>query len=398
MTDRLYYTDCYLRDFTAHVTEVADDGRRVYLDRTAFYPESGGQAADRGWINGVAVEDVQEDEDGRIAHLLAAPLTSADAACRIDWERRYDLMQQHSGQHLLSAVCANEFGWATVSVHLGDTVSTVDLETAALSPELLARLERRVNELAWENRPLRIEFADAAGELNLRKASARAGTLRIVSIEGLDRSACGGTHVRSTGEIGLVLLRRQERIRGMVRLEFVCGGRALARARADAEALGQVAQLYSCGLDDVPAQARRQHDALRAAEKQARMLAADLAGHRGREAYQAAIPDEHGVRRWEAIAADGSVEEARAVAQSFCAGSRAVALAAVRATGAILLATSADSGLDAGRILKFALEAAGGRGGGNARLAQGSIPPARLEAALACLRDRIQALRQSNNG
>jgi len=398
MTERLYYTDCYLRDFTARVTKAADGGRRIYLDRTAFYPESGGQAADRGWINGVAVEDVQEDDEGRVAHLLAAPLTSAEAACRIDWERRYDLMQQHSGQHLLSAVCANEFGWATVSVHLGDTLSTVDLETPAISPELLVRLERRVNELAWQNRPLRIEFADAAGELNLRKASARTGTLRLVSIEGLDRSACGGTHVRATGEIGLVLLRRQEKIRGIVRLEFVCGGRALARARADAEALSQVAQLYSCGLDDVPAHARRQQEALRAAEKQARTLAAEAAGYRGREAYQAAASDAHGFRRWEAVAADGSLDEARAVAQSFCAGSQAWALAAVRTTGAILLAASADSGLDAGRMLKSVLEAAGGRGGGNARLAQGSVPPAQLETALALLRARLQTLRQSNNG
>jgi alanyl-tRNA synthetase len=398
MTERLYYTDCYLRDFTAQVTEVTGGGRRIYLDRTAFYPESGGQASDRGWINGVVVEDVQEDGEGRVAHLVAAPLTSAEAACRIDWERRYDLMQQHSGQHLLSAVCANEFGWATVSVHLGDTVSTVDLETAAISPELLVRLERRVNELAWENRPLRIEFADAAGELNLRKASARAGTLRIVTIEGLDRSACGGTHVRATGEIGLVLLRRQEKIRGIVRLEFVCGGRALARARADAEALNQVAQLYSCGLDDVPAQARRQHEALRAAEKHARALAAEVAGYRGREAYHAAAPDEQGIRRWEAIAAEGSLDEARAVAQSFCAGDKAVALAAVRATGAILLAASADVGIDAGQSLKSILEASGGRGGGNACLAQGSVPPAQLEAALARLRERLQTLRQSNNG
>uniref|UniRef100_UPI003340CF31 alanyl-tRNA editing protein n=1 Tax=Gemmatimonas sp. TaxID=1962908 RepID=UPI003340CF31 len=193
-TIRLYYDDAQLARFSASVTEIAGEGRIVYLDRTAFYPTSGGQPHDLGTIAEVSVVDVV-DEESRIAHHLAEPLglpAGAMVVGQIDVARRIDHMQQHTGQHLLSALLADEYGWPTASVHFGDESSTVDVTGEGLTPELLATIEQRVNTLALENPAVTVSYDDASTAEGLRKASDRAGTLRIVTIEGLDRSACGG--------------------------------------------------------------------------------------------------------------------------------------------------------------------------------------------------------------
>jgi alanyl-tRNA synthetase len=376
VTERLYYTDSYLHEFRARVTGRSDDGRRIYLDRTAFYPASGGQPHDTGAIAGVQVVEV-EDEGERIAHIMAAALDANEADevdCRIDWDRRFDHMQQHSGQHLLSAVFVERFGIATASFHLGQESSTIDLDTAALDPARVLDAERRANEAVCENRPLAVSFGDAAETCDLRKPSERAGTLRIVSIEGLDRSACGGTHVGRTGEIGPILLRKLERIRNTVRVEFLCGGRAVGRARADFDALSRVAQMVSGSLDEAPGLVAAQFEAARNADKLRRKLEADLAQYQGRELYSATAPDEAGVRRVLRRAPSGNLEDLRAIAQSFTAQAKAVFVAVVDEPPAVLLAVSADNNLDAGKLLKAALTQAGGRGGGNPRMAQGSLP------------------------
>jgi alanyl-tRNA synthetase len=376
VTDRLYYSDSYLREFRARVTARSDDGRRIYLDRTAFYPTSGGQPHDTGSIAGVPLADV-EDEGERIAHLLSAPLPVHDANevdCRIDWDRRFDHMQQHSGQHLLSAVFVELFGIATVSFHLGEESCTIDLRTSALESARVLEAERRANQAVFENRPLAVSFEDAAQTRDLRKPSARAGTLRIVSIEGLDRSACGGTHVARTGEIGPILLRKLDRIRDTVRVEFLCGGRAVRRARADFDALTRVAQMVSASLDETPAAVAAQFEAAHYAEKLRRKLETDLAQYQGRELYAATAPDETGVRRVLRHLPLGNLEDQRAIAQSFTAQPKSVYIAALDQPPAVLLAVSADSGTDAGNLLKAALSEAGGRGGGNPRIAQGSLP------------------------
>ena len=315
-----------------------------------------------------------EDEGERIAHVVAAAVDADEVDCRIDWERRFDHMQQHSGQHLLSAVFVERFGIATVSFHLGQESSTIDLETATLDPARVLEAERRANEAVCENRPLAVSFEDAAETRDLRKPSERAGTLRVVSIEGLDRSACGGTHVARTGEIGPILLRKLERIRNTTRVEFLCGGRAVGRARADFDALSRVAQMVSGSLDEAPALVAAQFEAARNADKLRRKLEADLAQYRGRELYSATVPDEAGVRRVLRRQPSGNLEDMRAIAQSFTAQAKAVFVAALDEPPALLLAVSADSGVDAGKVLKAALTQAGGRGGGNQRMAQGSLP------------------------
>jgi len=393
MTERLYYRDAYLREFRARIVERCCDPCEVYLDRTAFYPTSGGQPHDTGRMQGVAVIDVI-DEGERIRHRLAAPVHAEEVECSIDWPRRFDHMQQHSGQHLLSAVLVSLFGAETISFHLGREASTIDLNVPALAPEQLREAERRANEIVFEDRPITVGFEDASAAQGLRRASDREGLLRIVEIEGLDRSACGGTHVRRTGEIGPVLIRRVEKIRGNLRVEFLCGRRAVERARADYEALAQVARVFSCALDEAPALAAAQQARLADAEKSRARLALELAAARGRELYAQTAPDAAGVRVMARHARSGAItDELRAEAQSFTAGSRSVFLATFEDPPAVLLAVSGDSGLDAGKLLKEALGEVGGRGGGSARIAQGSLPGPGAVAALGeALGRRIPAL------
>jgi alanyl-tRNA synthetase len=378
MTERLYYTDCYLRQFTAQISGLSADGFTVYLDRTAFYPTSGGQPFDTGTLAGIPVVGVA-DEDAGIAHQLAAPLPTGLAGhaieCAIDWERRFDHMQQHTGQHLLSAVFEERFGMKTVSFHLGAESCTIDLE-GKLDAASAMEAEGRANRIVCENRPVSIDFEDAAGAQGLRKASDREGTLRIVSIQDFDRSACGGTHLQSTGEIGAILLRKLEKVRQTVRVEFLCGGRAVRRARADYEAVSKTAQIFSSPIDEVPSLVALQVEAARAQEKARRKLELELAAYQGRELYQTTAPDASGFRRVTRRADRGNLEDLRAIAQNFTAQSRAVFLAALADPPSVLLAASEDAGVDAGKLLKAALTEAGGRGGGTVRMAQGSVPDA----------------------
>ena len=375
MTERLYYTDSYLRQFTARIVERSEDGRTVYLDRTAFYPASGGQPCDTGAIAGVPVLDVVDAEE-RIAHHLARPLDSTAVECAIDWSRRFDHMQQHTGQHLLSAVFEEGFGLHTVSFHLGAESSSIDLEGGPLEPGAVLDAERRANDIVFENRPVAVHFQQADEVQGLRKPTDREGTLRIVSVEGLDRSACGGTHVRATGEVGPILLRKLDRVRQTVRVEFLCGGRSVRRARADYEALSKTAQLFSSPLDEVPAMVAAQLETARATDKARRKLELDLAAYQGRELYLATAPGADGVRRVTRRVAKGSLEELRAIAQNFTAQPKAVFIATLADPPSVLLAASADAGIDAGKALKAAIAEAGGRGGGSARIAQGSVAEA----------------------
>ncbi len=374
LTERLYYTDSYLREFRANVVETAGGGCRVYLDRTAFYPASGGQPHDMGTIAGAALIEVA-DEGDRIAHVTSAPIAAGEAVCRIDWPRRFDHMQQHSGQHLLSAVLVELYNAATVGFHLGADTSAIDI-SASLDDADLAAAEVRANRIVFENRPVSISFRDASAAEGLRKASEREGTLRIVTIDGLDRSACGGTHVRSTGEIGPVLIRKLDRAHGNLRIEFLCGLRAVRRARADYDALARVARTFSCSLDDAPALAASQAESLETAEKARRKAAVELAQVRGRELYAATPPDAAGLRTVVERAASGtSDEEVRSKAQGFTAQPRACFIAVLpSARPAVLMAVSADAGVHAGNVLKEAVTRLGGRGGGSAQMAQGSVP------------------------
>ena len=381
-TDRLYYTDSYLTRFEAEIVAVrpASGQYRVYLDRTAFYPSSGGQPCDTGRIARAAVVDVAEEGE-HVAHLVESELSPGAVACEIDWARRFDHMQQHTGQHLLSAVFVEQLGYPTVSFHLGSETSTIDVEAPELSGQQIEAVEARANALVTENRPVAARFhsPEEAASLGLRKPSEREGPVRVVEIEGCDRSACGGTHVRATGEIGPILIRRLDRVRQTVRVEFVCGGRAVRRARADYNALARAAQLFSAPPDQVPALVAAQIEAAKSADKAQRKLQAELAAFKGRELYQATPADARGRRVHQAVKPAGSIEMWRLLAQAFtAAGPGGVFLLALEQPPMFLLALSGDIAAHAGNVVKAVAEPLGGRGGGSARLAQASLPKAAL--------------------
>jgi alanyl-tRNA synthetase len=385
MTLRLYYTDSYLRDFDAAIVERADAGRRIYLDRTAFYPTSGGQPFDTGSLGGVPVVDVV-DEGERVAHLLAGPLTGERAIGSVDWDRRFDHMQQHTGQHLLSAVLHERFGHATIGVHFGRESSTLDLDTPAIDHARLVEAESHANRLGTENRPVEVSFEEAESASGLRKASEREGTLRIVTIRDLDRSACGGTHVRATGEIGPILIRKSERVKQNVRLEFLCGARAVRRARADLDLLSRLAGQFSAATAELPALVDAQRAVLREAAAARRELEENLAGLRARDLYAASSVDGSGVRSIVVREETGPIDRLRPLAQAVAGMPQALFVGWTAVPPALLVAASADSGLDAGRMLKASLSQVGGRGGGNARLGQGTAPSASaLEEAVAAI-------------
>jgi alanyl-tRNA synthetase len=378
MTERLYYTDSYLHQFQARVISV--DGQKVCLDRTAFYPTSGGQPFDIGALNGVSVIDVV-DEDDRVVHILEKPLAPGDVTGEIDWTRRFDHMQQHTGQHLLSAVFVELFGISTVSFHMGSAVSTIDVSAASLSPSQTERIEERCAEIVAEARPVLITFEDATADLGLRKASERTGTFRIVAIEGLDRSACGGTHVRSTSEIGRLQIRKLEKIRATTRVEFVCGTRAIRAARADYRLLSDVAHTLSTPFEEIPALISAQIEKSKALEKTCQRLSTELAKREGAELHASTAPGEDGIRR---VTHAGPIDDAvRIRAQAFIAGGKAIFLAVSVDPPSVLLAASTDSGVHAGNKVKEAVSAAGGRGGGNQTVAQGSVPAESLKNVVA---------------
>lgn len=373
MTERLYYTDSYLTRFSAGVVERADQGRRIYLDRTAFYPTSGGQPHDLGRLGGIPVVDVV-DEDQRIAHLLAQPLEAETAEGEVDWGRRFDHMQQHTGQHLLSAVFAELFGWPTVSVHFAPAGSTLDLEVGAIAAEDVERAVERANALVTENRSVSLSFEEAATATGLRKASDRAGPLRIVSIQNLDRSACGGTHVRATGEIGAIVIPRVERIRQQSRVEFLCGMRAIRRAQGDLSLLGRLGTQLSATAEDLPASVERLRGDIKECVSARRDLEGQVGRYRARELYDAAIPDSAGVRRITQTAT--TADALRSLAQGLTQLPRTVLVGQVPEPPTLMVAASPDSGVDAGTALKLVLARVGGRGGGSPRLAQGTVPDA----------------------
>lgn len=378
MTERLYYHDSYLAGFRARIVDVSPDRRSLYLDRTAFYPASGGQPSDRGTVGGIPVADVA-DEGDRVVHILAAPapegLENGAVECAVDAARRADHREQHTGQHLLSAVFLEVLGAGTVSFHLGGEASTIDVARAAFTAEEILRIEERANAIVREDRPVTVSFGEASDDLGLRKATERTGPIRVVTIENLDRSACGGTHVRRTGEIGAILIGKLEKVRGNTRVEFVCGGRAAGRARRDYDAISAIARLFSAPFEEALALASAQRARLEESEKARKALSAELAAARGLRAYRETAPDADGIRRLRVRVATFT-EDTRTEAMCFTEGPKAMFLALAEKPPTVLFAASEGCGVHAGDRLKRALAALGGRGGGNARLAQGSVPDA----------------------
>src|SRR5438132_6233848 len=311
MSDRLYYTDPYLREFDATITRVERGAGRalVTLDRTAFYPTTGGQPFDTGTLGGLAVVDVVDDERGSVTHVIE--LAGGDLSPgqpvhgTIDWPRRFDHMQQHTGQHVLSAAFHRLFDVRTVSFHLGASVSTIDL-ARELDASEIAAAEHEANRIVWEDRPVAIRFADSdqAARLPLRKEPKREGRLRLIEVEDFDLSACGGTHVARTGAIGIIAVASWERFKGGQRLEFLCGGRALGRFRLLRDTAASGMRLLSAGAEELSGAIERLQADAREQERAAGALQLELARYRADEIAASAERTERGRLVLRAIDAD----------------------------------------------------------------------------------------------
>jgi alanyl-tRNA synthetase len=420
-----------LTEFTAVVTDVrlerreADGAQRwqIALDRTAFYPESGGQPWDTGRLEAtaksgarleVAVLSVVEDDAGEVWHTCAKPLLEGTGVRGVvDAARRLDHRQQHTGQHLLSAVFLQELQAATVSFHLGAESSTIDLageSVATLTREDLVRVEERVNALIAEDRPLhvhRVERAEADAMLArgaLRKLPERAGAMRLLEIEGVEFNACGGTHLQSLGAIGGLTIRRTEKVRQGLRVEFCCGLRAVRAARMDYDILSGLAALLSVGAAETTARVQAVLDEQKSAGKERRSLLERMAGFEAQAALgvvarDAAVHDtaacdaveDHPFFRY--VLSSGDAAYAKLVALQ-CVTRRPSLVVLVLVTNVertdVVLARGAGSAVHCGQMLKAALDSLGSRGGGSAELAQGSLAADRMEPLIETLRAALR--------
>ncbi len=391
MTDRLYFADPCLTTFTATVLARADRGDHpaVALDRTAFYPEGGGQPADHGLLDGVAVVDVQADDDGTVWHILNHPLEAEQVEGRIDWVRRFDHMQQHHGQHLLSAAFEELFHLRTVAFHLGADYATIDLDGEADDSQLAAA-EERTNQVIWEDRPVEARFVtpEELATIPLRKPPTVEGAVRVVSVPGFDHSACGGTHPRSTGAVGLLHVRRREKRGAETRVEFVCGGRALRDLRRKGAMLARIATSFTVGLDEVEDAIRRTRDQEEASRKRLATVMEDLLGYQARELVAAMATG--GVPLVRQVRDDLSLDEARTLARAITAGGAVAVIGLAGDKAQVLVARPEGHALDCGRLVREALAPLGGRGGGPPAMAQGGVPDAgRLAEAVDAITTRI---------
>jgi len=426
MTDRLYYHDSFLYNFNAEICSVLETPRpALILDRTAFYPTSGGQVHDTGWIISAEsaadsaaapgtnsgprfrVTEVAEAEDGQVIHYLEAPIKDVQPGTRvrgeIDAARRRDHMQQHSAQHVLSAAFVRLFHMPTVSFHMADDYCSIDLQipdlqipdlhiddldTPSLSKDQIESAERLANEIVLENRSVDVRFVtrDEAGKLGLRKLPpAERDQLRLIDIRDFDLTACGGTHVNQTGQIGSVFLRKVEKVRQGYRVEFVAGQRAVSTARRDFSTLTEAAALFSAHIYDVPQQARKSLDEIKSLRKQREQSQDELAAAQA-AALLAETPVSHGRKLVVRTFSDRDLNFLKLLAQKLTRQSpAAIALLATQSPQpALVFAQSAGQPYDMGALLKETLAKLGGRGGGSKDLAQGGAPQSPgLAAALA---------------
>jgi len=396
MTDRLYYHDSFLYDFEAEVAEIRTDARpALILNRSAFYPTSGGQIFDTGTIEAGAetlrVTEVVDAEDGRVVHYLEAPVKDLPPGTRvrgqIDAARRRDHMQQHSGQHVLSAAFVRLHNLHTVSFHMADDYCSIDLDTPTLTKDQIDTAERLANEIILENRPVDIRFVnrEEAGKLGLRKLPATdRDQLRIIDIHEFDLSACGGTHVNQTGQIGCILLRKVERVRQGWRIEFVAGQRAVATARRDFTTLTDTAGLFSAHIYDVPQQARKSLDEVRTLRKQREQAQEELAVAQA-AALLAETPESNGRRLVIRTFSERDMNSLKLLAQKLTrlANNVLVLLASTSPQPSVVFAQSAGQPFDMGALMKQTMAILNGRGGGSKDIAQGGVPTADgLQSAL----------------
>jgi alanyl-tRNA synthetase len=367
---RMFFEDAYLTEFDARVVERREiEGRpAIILDRTAFYPEAGGQSCDRGKIDGIAVLQVVEDGEA-IVHVLERAIEADTVHGRIDWPRRFDRMQQHSGQHILSQAFYEVVKGATMSFHIGEDVSSVEIGVPKISDADLDRVEARANAVLFEDREIKTYFVpeDRIGTVPLRKPPKKEGPIRVVEVSGFDYSACGGTHCRRAGEIGLIKVTKADRIRNNLRFEFVCGGRALRDYQEKNRTIRQAAAFFSVADRDVATTVGRSLTEIKALKKKARKLEERIASY---EAWEVI----HGAQGKvvQAVFEDKSPEETRFLAVQVIHNAERIVLfgAHGETQSHLILAAAEGLGFDVRTLIPAVSAVIQVRGGGSPSLVE----------------------------
>jgi len=404
-TRRIYYDDAFEKEFTARVmycevlppdvnSGITGSVWKLILDRTAFYPTSGGQPNDLGKIGDANVLDVR-DEGDEIIHVVDHRPADPEVNGCINWPRRFDHMQQHTGQHLLSAMFQERFGLPTVSFHLGGEICTIDLRGPEPSAEFLEGAERAANQVVFEDRPVNVRYgtADEFAKLGVRKEVDRKGILRAIEIEAADLQPCGGTHVKSTGQIGLTLVRRCTKVRQDWRVEFVCGRRAERAARHDFQLLRQTSEKLSCAPEDLAAAASRAVAERDENFKNCRAMQGRLAEAEATIALQTVPPDGNGFRVVSRVFEGVPVDYLGFFATAFAKSEKAIALLAAAEGGHLRFAQHSSAGKDMSALLKQVLEKFGGKGGGTRDFARGRlIDGSQAEKAVLLARELLPGL------
>jgi alanyl-tRNA synthetase len=400
VTRRLYYDDATLVTFDARIVaqRETERGWAVQLDQTAFYPTSGGQPHDTGTLAGIPIVDVWDEESGEVWHLLeAGPATTVGDAVSgdtiigaIDWPRRFDHMQQHTGQHILSAACVELYQGNTVGFHLGSEASTIDLDLPQLTWEAAFKIEDAASRVIWENRPVTIHTVtrDDLESIPLRKPPQVTGDIRVIWVEGYDASACGGTHVRTTGEIGLLKITGIERYKGGARVTFLCGGRALRDYRRALHALRTTSSDLSVAQDEVPQTVTRLQEELQTTRRALNKAQGQLLEFEADRLWDA-TPEVDDIRRIGVHWTNRPFADARVIAGRLRERPRTLLLLAVSEDDGVRLVCARSDDLpdiDAGAMLREVTQALGGRGGGSPSIAQGGAPSQPADAIIEVLR------------
>ena len=399
-TEKLYYQDPHLREFTATILEksaLADGQFAIILDRTAFYPEGGGQPCDTGWLNEAPVLSV-EMRNGDIIHTVACDPGEGPVTGRIDWQRRFDHMQQHTGEHILSGIFLSLHQAENVGFHLSATTCQIDVTLPSLSPEQGQIVEDAANAVIFSNRPIDAKFVETAelSAYSLRKEpGAEFEQIRLVSIQNCDCCPCGGTHVSHTGEVGLLKIRGWEKRKNNIRVEFVCGGRALADYRLKHEIARTVAARFSAPVDAALAAFEKNLEKQDATQRELTVTCKAYHEELAARLLTEAIPI--GAVR---IVSREFTGYTAADLQDFAGRITAVSggvclLASVDEAGcrtAFLCAAAPGVPVSMNEVLKSALAPVGGKGGGNATCAQGGAPTTDATAVLAAALESLSPL------
>ncbi|MGG1554775.1 alanyl-tRNA editing protein [Paenibacillus ferrarius] len=372
MTTKLYYESAYTTAWKAVITQkiTRDDGLFVVLDRTAFYPHGGGQPCDRGDIQGVPVLDVRL-EGADVLHLVPHFPSETDVDCRIDWPLRFDHMQQHSGQHLLSSVCRDLFQATTVSFHLGLDYCTIDVDRADLTAGDLAAIEEEANQRIYRNLAISSYFVspEELVQLPVVKPPKVTENIRIVEMQDVEYNACGGTHVSSTGEIGLIKLLKTEKQKGNLRLYFLCGHRALAEFTASQRILQALSTRFKTGKDEIESRLDKWEREQKALESELTRLKEGLHGYMAKEQLQGA----QGARLVARIFEDQSLQDLQSLAKHMTTMTNQVVLLGTKQDNKVVLAHNGEGAVSCGAFFKAQLAGFGGSGGGSDKLAQGGF-------------------------